>query len=147
MNYNFDISTLLEAYDSTILEEFKKGKNEQKEREQAVLSFFSFLKKKHPKKAEECAKDPKKMKSLIKMNAKEFAEWANEHRVLAGILIALSGGVLATTMMNVNLQQANMQGHKMAMDAHNQSMIMHQTLHNQSMNLHNTAHMMGMGMM
>ena len=68
---------IIENCNSVVLEEYKKQKNNNVKK--ALSSFYNFLKNEHPKKADECKKDPNKLAALIKNKSTEFNEFVDKH--------------------------------------------------------------------
>ena len=146
--------SLIESSNSVILEEYKKKSN--MEVKKGLQSFFNFLKKEHPKKAEECEKNPKNLVKMITNKSREFEEWLDKHPVFttvfatvtAGALLGLAGAALGAA---AGISNAYDKKHKASrnqqlfnqMDQqHRDMMIQQQISHDVHMN-----HLHQMGMM
>ena len=112
----------IESMESPCLEAFKRRQRE--EGEKAKRSFLSILRKRKPEVAEECEKKPSKLAALIKRRDEAYKAWAEEHPKMAEILlgIAIAGGYNANANMQMQHQQAAMQGHIMGVNAHHMAM-------------------------
>lgn len=80
MKNSSDLINLLESYDSTILEAYKKDR-----KEEARKSLIKHMEKKDPKLAKKYKDDPKKLDGDKSLGEK-FQDWCLAHKTLASFL-------------------------------------------------------------